>query len=172
MTLARYYPSRAAAVRAEIVEPLEARGVFATEADVEPIAVRTLMQTTAGQWAFVCPRPEFWALVRTFIPEYAAPAPCPVSWCTGSRYEHAHLDPSEHEHSSAYDALLPEELLTGCIYQEGNLPPFYRLDVDPTATTRLLTHTELRTLADDLERAAATVRARAAQLAAHGGLAS
>lgn len=168
--LARSYPTRAEAVREEILLPLEARGVFLTDADAEPIAARTLMPTTDGRWAFTCTPPEFWALVRAVVPEYAAPAPCPLPWCTGSRYEHAHLDPAEHEHESTPDALLPGNLLTGSISQEGNLPPFYRLDVDPTTTCTLLTHAELRTLADDLERAAGRLRERAGQLAALGGL--
>lgn len=172
MTLAHSYPSREAAVRAEIVQPLEDRGVFVTEHDVEPIALRTLIPSTDGGWQFMCAAPEFWALVRAFIPEYAEPAPCPLAWCTGSRYEHAHLDPAEHEHASADDALLPGELLTGCISQEGNLPPFYRLDIDPNTTNTLLTFTELRTLAAEFERTAARLRERAGQLEQLRGLSS
>lgn len=163
------FPSRAEAIDT-LVFIFEEHGVFVTPADVEPLAARIVTEHADGAAEITCTVPELLTLAREFIPLMGERAECPHAWCTGARTAHASLDPSEWAHASEQDELAPGSMLLGQIHQTGAGAPSYVLDVNAAPRPPALTAADVLALADEFERHAVTLRERAAQLDACGGI--
>lgn len=176
----KHYPSYTDAVRGEVTDKLKNLAHFEpsyTEAHVQYLAQRLIVPRSNGTFSGSSDPGELYRLVVELgIVQNPEPITCPVPWCAGSAYEHdpRAFSPDEFEHSPRTehtDRFAPHGMLFGEFYQVGNTSPFYELHSDPPPRSKtLLTVSEVRALADDFERHAATLRERATQLEELGGM--
>lgn len=145
----------------DFVFMFEERGLFVTADDLAPLAAAVLTPAGNTEVSLNCSMRELNARAAQLVPEYGQPVKCEHTWCTGDRRGHASLDPAEHQHASTEDRLDARSLLVGAFRREGDDPIRYHLDAD-TSSPLALTASELLTLA-------ATLQARASQLADLGG---
>lgn len=170
------YHTYDAAVRGEVTDRLDAfPGAVYDDSDVALLANRLIMPRTNGTYTGTPDPSELFTLAKAIgVLRPEPPVDCSVEWCKGTPYSHGAdgRDESEYKHESNCDALAPHEMLIGWFTQTSDLPPFYEMTSQPSPRDAafLLTPSEVRELAEEFERHAATLRERATQLEAFGGI--
>lgn len=151
-----------------LVWALENDGVFVTPADMLPLVPQLL--TLPGDGSAIITG-DFSAIPQRARKLLSIPerADCPHEWCTGDRAAHASFNPDEWEHTAPFDSLAPADMLIGTLTKVGDAAPFYTLSGE-SYEEALCTVSAMLARADEFERHAVTLRERAAQLEALGGI--
>lgn len=173
------YRTWAEAVAGEVTDRLAAvatvRPVAYTAAQAEHLARQLTYPRTNGTFTGTSDPTELFRLAEAhgiLLP--LATVACRVPWCTGAANEHGGdgRTASDYDHTGEPDTLAPHDMLSGWFEQLADMPPFYRIESQPSppAANTLLTAAEVRALADEFEQHAATLRERATQLEQYGGI--